>query len=362
MGKHILIISNVSAGLVSFRLEVIERMMQDNKVTILCEDNGRADRLRELGCTVINTPVDRHGTNPVKELGLIRMYKQYLKQLKPDIVFTYTIKPNVYAGMACAAMGIPYAANVTGLGTAVGNPGPMQMITLTLYKRGLRKAQRVFFQNDENRQFMLSHGVVKQNDKLIPGSGVNLSKYQPLPYPDAETVDFFFISRVMKQKGIDQYLDAAKAIRAKYPETRFHVCGNCEQDYEQILKELNADGTIIYHGRVDDIKGMHAINCCTIHPTYYPEGMSNVLLESAACARPMITTDRAGCREIVDNGENGYVVRQKDSADLIEKVEKFLKLSREERARMGLNGRNKVEKQFDRQIIVEAYMDEVEKA
>ncbi len=357
--KTVLIISNVTGGLYSFRKELIEQLAKDNRVVILSSFSGREEELRAFGCELIETKFNRHGKNPLQELKLISLYKKYIREIKPDIVLTYTIKPNIYGGMACADLKIPYVANITGLGTAVENPGPMQKLTITLYRIGLRKAQKVFFQNEENRRFMLKHKIIKSNYDLIPGSGVNLEQYNVLDYPDDDTVNFTFIARIMKEKGIDQYLDAAKYIKNKYPNTQFHVCGNCEQAYESTLKELNDNGTIIYHGRIKDIAGMHKISSCTIHPTYYPEGMSNVLLESCACGRPIITTDRAGCREIVDDGVNGYVVRQKDSQDLIEKVEKFLKLSVDERKAMGLAGRAKVEKEFDRKIVIHKYLEEV---
>ena len=159
----------------------------------------------------------------------------------------------------------------------------------------------------------------------------------------------------MKEKGIDQYLEAAKYIRNKYPNTRFHICGFCEEDYEDILKEYQNQGIIIYHGLLDDVRKILKITHCTIHPTYYPEGMSNVLLESCACARPIITTDRSGCKEIVDDGINGYIIKQKDSNDLIDKIEKFLNLDYEDKKLMGLYARNKVESEFDRNIVVNIY-------
>lgn len=360
--KKVLVVSNVSRGLFSFRRELLERLCADHRVIILAKDTGHVSDFEAMGCEFVNVDMDRHGTNPIAELKLISLYKKKIRQLSPDIVLTYTIKPNVYAGMACAALGVPYVANITGLGTAVENGGVMQKLTLSLYRRGLRRAQKVFFQNTENRDFMISRGVVSGAYDLLPGSGVNLQRYQPLEYPHGETVDFVFIARIMREKGIEQYLDAAKALRKKYPYTRFHICGNCEQAYEQTLRTLQDDGTVIYHGLVDDIAAMHAGCACTVHPTFYPEGMSNVLLESCACARPIITTDRAGCREIVDNGINGYVVRQRDSADLIEKLEKFLALSWEERRQMGLAGRAKVEREFDRNIVIEKYLNEIEKA
>lgn len=359
--KTILIISNVTGGLYIFRKELIEQLVRNNRVVVLATFNGREEELRALGCELIETSFDRHGKNPLQELKLMSLYKKHIREIKPDIVFTYTIKPNIYGGMASADLKIPYVANITGLGTALENPGLMQKITVPLCRFGLRKAQKVFFQNTENRDFMLKHKVVKDNYELIPGSGVNLTQYQVQEYPNGDTVDFVFIARIIKEKGIDQYLDTAKYIREKYPNTRFHVCGSCSPAYENVLKDLHDNGTIIYHGRISDIAGMHRISQCTIHPTYYPEGMSNVLLESCACGRPIITTDRSGCREIVDNGVNGFVVNQKDSKDLIEKVEKFLALSWEERRDMGLAGRAKVEREFDRNVVIGKYLDEVKK-
>lgn len=194
---------------------------------------------------------------------------------------------------------------------------------------------------------------------MLPGSGVNLQNYAVSEYPKGETIDFVFVSRIMKEKGIDQYLEAAKVIRERYPETRFHICGFCEQAYENRLKQMTDEGIIIYHGLVKDMAGVYAKMSCTIHPTYYPEGLSNVLLESAACGRPIITTNRSGCREVVDDGINGYVIKEKDSQDLIDKIELFLKKKPEERKQMGLAGRRKVEKTFDRKIVIEKYLNEV---
>lgn len=355
----VLIVANADIGLYKFRKELLEELVKENEVYIALPKGEFYDDLVAIGCRYIVTDLDRHGTNPIKELKVVSLYKRIIKEIKPNIVFTYTIKPNVYAGMACASLGVPYVANVTGLGTSVENPGPMQFVTVNLYKYGMRKAQKVFFQNTENRDFMLKHKVVKGAHDLLPGSGVNLNNYVVAEYPNGDTVDFVFVSRIMKEKGIDQYLDAAKAIRKNHPGTRFHICGFCEQAYEEELQKLNADGTIIYHGLVKDMAAIYRQMGCTVHPTYYPEGLSNVLLESAASGRPIITTDRAGCREVVDNGVNGFVVKEKDSRDLIEKIEKFLTLSKEERKAMGLAGRAKVEREFDRQIVIKAYMEEM---
>ena len=359
--KTVLLVSNVSSGLLNFRHELIEKLLEDHRVVILAKDTGRADECRAMGCEFHNIQSELHGTNPITEMKMVSLYRKTIKSIGPDVVLTYTIKPNIYAGMACASLGIPYIANITGLGPAVENGGLLQKITLPLYRYGLRKAKKVFFQNADNRDFMLNRGIVKGDWELIPGSGVNLERFPVLDYPDGDTVDFTFIARIVKEKGIDQYLEAARAIRAAHPETRFHVCGLCGKDYEESLKRLHEDGTVIYHGRITDVVGMHRISCCTIHPTYYPEGMSNVLLESCACARPVIATNRPGCREIVDDGVNGFLVNEKDSSDLIEKIERFLQMSREQRRDMGLAGRRKVEREFDRSIVIEKYLQAIGK-
>ena len=358
----ILFLTNSSSGFYSFRKELAQALVQDAHEVILCMPAAaRTEYFRALGCRIVDRRFDRHGTNPLRELELLRFYKRLLREERPDLVFTYTIKPNVYGGMACQQLGVPYCANITGLGTAVENGGLMQKITLALYRRGLRDARKVFFQNTMNRDFMLSHAVVREGQyDLLPGSGVNLAEYQPLPYPDGDTVDFLFISRVMKEKGIDQYLEAAEAVRKRHPKTRFHVCGSCEQDYEARLRALEQQGVIVYHGEIEDVAGMHRVCACTVHPSYYPEGMSNVLLEACACARPILTTDRPGCGEIVDDGVNGFVVREKDSGDLIGKIERFLSLPWEARRDMGLAARAKVEREFDRQIVIRKYLDELE--
>lgn len=357
---RILVISNADIGLYKFRKELLDELVKENEVYIALPKGEFYDELVSIGCHYIVTELNRHGTNPIKEMKIIFLYKKIIKIVKPDIVFTYTIKPNIYAGMVCASLGVPYVANVTGLGTAVENAKFMKLITLNLYRYGLRRAQMVFFQNVENRDFMISKKIVVGDYKILPGSGVNLDNYTVSEYPNGDTVDFVFVSRIMKEKGIDQYIDAAKEIRRRHPQTRFHVCGFCEQAYEEKLNELSKTGVIIYHGLVKNMAEIYRQISCTVHPTYYPEGLSNVLLESAACGRPIITTNRSGCREVVDDGVNGYVVEEKNSKDLIEKIEMFLSKSTEERKLMGLAGRKKVEKEFDRKIVINAYMKEVE--
>lgn len=359
---NVLILANNDVGLYKFRKELLEALVgMGHSVYVALPKGEFYSDICALGCHYSEVSLSRHGTNPVGDLKLKAQYERIIKEVRPDIVFTYTIKPNIYGGMACAKLHVPYVANITGLGTAVENPGLLQKITLTLYRIALRKAQTVFFQNAENEAFFTERKLAVGKHKMLPGSGVNLDYYQLLEYPRSDTVDFVFIARIMKEKGIDQYLDAAKFIRSKYPQTRFHICGFCEEAYEEQLKRLQENGSIVYHGLVKDMRDIYRITHCTIHPTYYPEGLSNVLLESSASGRPIITTNRSGCREVVDDGVNGFVVREKDGADLIQKIEQFLTLSQADRRAMGLAGRKKVEREFDRRIVVEKYLAEMKR-
>lgn len=358
----ILFLTNDGEGLYKFRKELLETLVKDNEVFVSLPEDKYKDKLVQLGCIFIDTEFNRKGTNPIKDIKLINQYRKIIKDINPDCVLTYTIKPNVYGGLACQLEKAPYIVNITGLGSAVENKGILQFITCNLYKVGLRKAKTVFFQNETNRMFMLDRNIVsKERTELIPGSGVNLEQYQLMEYPNSETIDFVYIGRIMTEKGFGQYIDAARYIRNKYPQTRFHICGEYEDNYKDVVNELIEKDIVIYHGSVNNMLEIYKIISCTVHPTFYPEGMSNVLLESLACGRPIITTDRPGCKEIVENGINGFIVKQRDSQDLINKIEKFISLSRDERKQLGLNGRNKVEKQFDRNIVIDKYLKAINK-
>lgn len=359
MGK-ILFLVNHEVVIYNFRREMVERFLDEGHQVVISSPRGeRIDDLVTMGCQFRSIEISRHGINPIQEWKLFREYVKLIKNEKPDIVLTFTIKPNLYGGMACAFLGVPYVVNITGLGMAVENDGLLQRISVMLYRLALAKVQKVFFQNTENQQFFVRKKLAIGKHDLLPGSGVNLQHFAVMEYPKEETINFVFVSRIMKEKGTDHYLEAAESIRKKYPNTQFHVCGFCEQDYEQRLQKLHEQGIIVYHGMVRDVRTVMRNAHCTIHPTYYPEGMSNILLESAACGRPLITTDRAGCREVIDDGVNGFVVNAQDTQDLIDKIEKFLLLSWEEKKAMGLASRAKVEKGFNRQIVVEKYMDEI---
>lgn len=358
--KRILFLVNHDVVIYNFRRELVERLVQEGNEVIISSPYGqRIDLLKKIGCKYVQVKIDRRGKNLLKEIKLLLYYGNLIKRIKPDMVFSYTIKPNLYGALMSAKYKVPIVVNITGLGTAVEGKGLLQRLMIVLYKTAFRKVQTIFLQNTENLQYFQKKNIAVDKLRLLPGSGVNLEQFHILDYPEDKEVEFVFVSRIMKEKGIDQYLEMAQAIKKKYPQTRFHVCGFCEEEYEAILKNMEEAGVIVYHGLVMDIREVFSCIHCTVHPSYYPEGISNVLLESLASGRPIITTDRSGCREVVDDGVNGYMIPQKNTAALIAAVEKFIELPNEQRRLMGLAGRAKMEREFDRQIVVKAYLNEL---
>ena len=357
MGKRVLILTNNDIGLYSFRRELIEQLVEEqNEVFCSLPFGEKTEPLSEIGCRCIDTEISRHGKNPFEDIKLFFFYLKQIKRIKPDVILTYTIKPNVYGGLAASIKKVPYIANVTGLGTAIENGGIMQKFTIVLYRIGLRKAKTVFFQNESNLDFMKSKKVVKGNAELLPGSGVNLKQhyYEPYPENDNPTV-FLTIGRIMKDKGIDEILEAAAVIKSEYPNVCFKLVGFYDDDYEKVISSAAESGLVEFIEQQPDIHPLLKESHATLHASYH-EGMSNVLLETAATGRPIIATDVPGCREAYDNGVSGIAFRSHSAEDLVRAIKEFLALPYEERANMGKAGRAKMEKEFDRNIIVNKYM------
>lgn len=355
--KTVMILGNHHVVLYNFRKELIERLIKEKfRVIAVLPQTPETKKLEELGCEVIDVPVDRRSTNPITDFKLFMKYRRLLKKKKPDIVYTYTIKPNIYGGMACRLSKIPYLVNITGLGNAMEGEGALQKLTSFLYRIALKQADCIFFQNEMNRDVFRKRNISGKSEELLPGSGVNLEHFSYMEMPKKETIEFLYISRVMKEKGIDQYLEAAEIIRSKYPQTRFHILGFCEEEYGERLKDLQEQGIVEYNGMQDDVRIFLKEAHCLVHPSYYPEGMSNVCLEAAACGRAVITTKRYGCKETVEDGVTGYLVDERNIQQLVEKMENFILLSAEEKEQIGRKGRKKMEQEFDREQIVDAYM------
>lgn len=360
--NKILFLINHNITLYYFRMELLQALLEDGyDITIASPKGDQVELFCSMGCTYVDTPMERRGMNPIQELKLLKQYKKLFREQKPDVILSYTIKPNVYGGMVAAKLKIPFIANVTGLGTAVMNGGLKQKITLFLYKQGLKRANVVFFQNQSNRQFLLDHHVVKGNHQLLPGSGVNLKKHAFEEYPSEDKpVCFVVVGRIMKDKGIDEILAGAEQIKKKHPEVRFLLLGFYDEDYGAAIEEAERKGLVEYLGQQEDVhhfmKESHAI----LHASHH-EGMSNVLLEAAACGRPILATDIPGCRETFIEGKSGLGFASQNGKDLIRAIEQFLALPYEEKKAMGLAGRKHMEANFDRNIVVECYKTEIQK-
>ncbi len=355
----VLVLANVGMWVYKLRNELIVKLLNTHEVYVSCIKDEYIDKIKELGCHYIESEYDKRGVNPFKDIKLLFRYIKMLRLVKPDIVLTYTIKPNIYGGIACFLNKVPYLLNVTGLGSSFRRNRILKVIVSTLYRSVMIRSKCTFFQNENDMNIFLNDDK-KFYAKLIPGSGVNLTEYFPLPYPNDKIIRFVMISRIMKEKGVEEYLEAAKYISKKYNNIEFHICGTIEDEYRKEFSELVKTSIIVYHGLVDDIKTVLSEMHCTIHPSYH-EGMSNVLLESAACSRPCIATNISGCREIVEDGINGFLIKVGDSQDLIEKIEKFINLRYEEKKIMGTLGRKKVVEEFDRKLVVDNYLEEIKR-
>lgn len=359
--KTILIIGTNMMNVYHHRLELIQALLKNNyEVVVAAPKGGEEKELEKIGCRFIDMPVDNRGTNIKRDLGLIKDLSRIYKEVNPDVVLTFYTKTNIYGGIVAGFKNIPYVENICGLGTSLARDNALSKIMRILYRQALRKARFVFFQNKSNQRFMEEKNIYHGAHDLLPGSGVSLKRYPVMPYPESNEVEFLFCSRILAEKGIDEYLQAASLIKKKYPNTKFHVVGPCEPEYKEKIGTLARDGEIEYHGKIQDLHPLMKRIHCSVLPSYYPEGMANILLESAASGRPIITTCLPGCGETVEDEVSGYVVKEKDYKDLADAMEKFILLSPSEKEKMGREGRKKMEREFDRDIVTHKYIRLIE--
>ena len=348
----IAIITNSSTGLFNFRRELIQYLVKENEVIAITPNSGNISNIEKLGCRVIDTPIDRRGMNPIKDILLFKLYEEILKEEKPELVITYTIKPNIYGGLAAMRKKISYAANITGLGTAFQGNGVLKKMVVAMYKIAFRKAKVVFFENEENRNIFVKEGIIGKNKTcLLAGAGVNLELYTVIDYPEGETTRFLFMGRVMKEKGIEELFFVMRKLIMEGFNVHLDVLGSYEEGYQAIIEKYEAEGWLTYHGYQKDVKPFISQCHCFVLPSWH-EGMANTNLESAASGRPVITSNIHGCLEAVDNGVTGYLTERKNSDELYKVMKKFLNLSYEERKAMGLAGRKRMEEIFDKNIVV----------
>lgn len=352
----ILIITNDSGGLFLFREELLRKLILFCEVVISTPCTEKIEDIEQIGCRIVETKVDRRGMNPIKDLVLVMSYLKILKKEKPDIILSYTIKPNMYGGIVARYLNIPFFPYVAGLGTPFQNSNIISKILIFCHKLAFKKATQVFFENAETLEFYKNHGIVGNNIVKLPGAGVNLKKYTYKEMPNKEYTEFVFVGRLMREKGIEELISATIKIKSVYPETVVNIVGPYEEKYEDKIKQLSNIGIIKFWGFQEDVRPIVYNSHCLILPSYH-EGMANVLLEAAAMGRILITSNIHGCLEAVEQGENGYLVKVRDEKSLYYAMEKVIQLSLKEKQYMGMRSRSIVENSFDRNIVVDRMLD-----
>ena len=355
--KKVLILANSSGGLYDFRNELVLELLKTYKVYVSVPDDVAVEKLKAEGCQMIHTDINRRGMNPVQDLGLFKSYWKLLKEIKPDIVLTYTIKPNIYGGFCCRLLRVPYIVNITGLGTTFERGGMLKTMVVTMYKTALKKANCIFFQNDRNKQIFEENGIFGRKARRVNGSGVNVEKYQFQEYPGREKPKFLFVGRLMKEKGIEEYLSCAKKYANR---AEFDIIGYCEEAYEEEVKQLEKAGILTFHGFQKDVQSFYKDADAVVISSYH-EGMSNVLLEAAATGRPVLATNIPGCKEAVEDNMTGLLFKPRSAEALESTIEYFLSMSIKQRETMGQAARAKMELEFDRKRVVESYIEEIDK-
>ena len=349
----ILILANNDVGLYKFRKEFIEELLKENIVYISLPYGSFIDSLCMKGCKFIDIPVDRRGMNPLTDVKLFISYLKMLKREKPDLVITYTIKPNVYGGMSCRLLKIPYAMNITGLGTAFEQDGILKALVIKMYRIACKKAKVVFFENEDNRQlFIKEHIVNAKGTHKLNGAGVNLEEYQVLEYPTEQKIHFLFMGRIMKEKGIEELFAAMRRLINEGIDCCLDVLGESEEDYKDLITQYENEGWLHYYGYQKDVKPFINQCHCFVLPSWH-EGMANTILESAASGRPVITSDISGCREAVEDEKSGFLCKSKNIESLYKVMKKFISLTENKKKIMGLEGRKRMEKFFDKKDVVQ---------
>lgn len=350
----ILILANNDVGLYQFRKELIKELLKNNQVTISLPYGEMVDPLMEMGCRFIDTSVDRRGVNPIKDLSLLKSYNRILKQEQPDLVITYTIKPNIYGGMISRLRNISYAVNITGLGTAFQKQGFLRKFVTILYKTGLKHVKVAFFENEENKEIFINEHIVE--DKrccLLNGAGVNLEHYTLLEYPKEDMpIRFLFIGRMMREKGIEELFEAMKRLYHEGNACELDILGGYEEDFANQIKECEQAGWLHYHGYQKEVRPFIKQAHCFVLPSWH-EGMANTNLECAASGRPVITSNIHGCKEAVIEGVSGFLCQRRDPDSLYQEMKKFIQLSNEEKRAMGIAGRAHMKEIFDKKKVVE---------
>jgi glycosyltransferase involved in cell wall biosynthesis len=362
------IVINSSWNIYNFRKGLIESFIKSgHEVIAIAPDDGYSEKLRQLGCEFVPLPMEAKGTNPLADLVLTsKLYKAY-RESRLDVVLHYTIKPNIYGTFAATLAKVRSINNVTGLGTTFIRNNLTSRIAHWLYKAAFRFPETVFFQNEDDRQLFVEKKLVKADiTDILPGSGIDTEHFKPKKrnrYNNGNIFTFLLIARVLYDKGILEYIEAARRLRDSGEQARFRLLGKIDPQKglgvpEEDIRQWVAEGLIEYLGTTDDVTPIIEEADCVLLPSYR-EGTPRTLLEAASLGKPIIATDVPGCRETVENGHNGFLCKVKDSEDLAEKMRNIMRMKRHELDRMGRNSRKLAVKKFDHSIVIRKYSERI---
>lgn len=371
VAKRIGIVANTSWSIYNFRLGLIRRLREEGySVHLIAPQDSYSALLVAEGFRFHPIKMDRNGAYPLKDIHTFYQLYRIYKRNELDFIFHYTIKPNIYGSIAAAINNIPSIAITTGLGHLFSYSNPIvRWLTVQLYRFALLFSQQVWFLNQEDKEVFIQKRIVAEDKAfLLPSEGVNIKHFQPENYsfPEGRKITFLFAGRLLWDKGVGIFADAARIITQKYPNTRFELLGFVDVSnpnaisYDQI-DDWQKEGILQYLGETEDVRPYLSQASCVLFPSFYGEGISRLLLESASMAKPIITTDNVGCREVVEHGVNGFLCQPRSTTDLIDKIELFLQLGEQQHRQMGLNGRKKMLREFDEDFIVNCYTLKLER-
>jgi len=372
VSKKILISLNTAWNLLNFRTGLIHGLVSSGfDVIAVAPEDKYVSQIELLGCRFVHLEMDNQGTNPLRDFLLLWRYWRLLKTEKPDLCLFYTVKPNVYGSLASSICSIPFINNVSGLGVVFIQGGLLRMFVSALYRLAFRNSNRVFFQNNDDLWLFIQNRLVKKEfTDLLPGSGINLHRFTPVGNADTKPLNspfrFLLIARMLKDKGVVEYVNAAKLLKESGVKADFCLLGfldvqNPAAISSEQMKKWTDQGFVKYLGVSDDVREHIATADCIVLPSYR-EGTPRTLLEAAAMGKPIITTNVIGCKEVVEHGVNGFLCKVKNTNDLALKMKDMLVLSNHQRMLMGQNGRLKMEKEFDEQIVIQKYLHAIDLA
>lgn len=366
--KKILLSANNAFVIYNFRYGLMKELQRKGyEIITLAGDDGVSQNIKNEGWKFIELNIDRRGKNIINDLKLCYSYYKIYKKEKPNYILQFTIKPNIYGTLAAKVLGIPVINNVTGLGDVFSTDNLTSKIVKILYKISFKYPKKVFFQNNDDLNIFLDNKLIESKIcGRIPGSGVNIEKFKPLKKEcEDKKFKFLFLGRINENKGVRLINEVSKKLKNKYPNVEFQLLGKVyteEQNHisKDELKQWEKEANIKYLGTSKDVRKEIKECDCILFPSYYREGVPRSLIEAAAMAKPIITTDNVGCRDIVNEKYNGFLAKPKDLSSLIEKVEKVLAMNEIELTQLGINGRLKVETEFDEKIVIQKYIEAIE--